>query len=130
MLGKSQIARLMAFGVVLGMLATLNIRLRPNSFLNPVRGSFAFVTAIPAGWLSVWLTRMAGKLSADQLLPGIAVAGATAMMIDGIALKWFPGVYGFNDKVMILGAAWLLWGYGVALAVAVIWAARLRRTIA
>jgi hypothetical protein len=52
------------------------------------------------------------------------------MMLDGAALKWFSGVYGFDEKTLRLGAAGLLWGYGVAFAVAVIWTAWLRRKVA
>ncbi len=52
------------------------------------------------------------------------VVGALAMMIDGVALRWFPGVYGSDPVVLRLGAAWLLWGYGVSLGIAVIMAAR------
>jgi hypothetical protein len=46
-----------------------------------------------------------GRLSADQLLAGVALVGAVAMMMDGAALKWFSGVYGFDEKTLRLGAA-------------------------
>jgi hypothetical protein len=47
------------------------------------------------------------------------------MMMDGAALKWFSGLYGFDEKTLRVAAAGLLWGYGVAFAIAVIWAGRL-----
>jgi hypothetical protein len=47
------------------------------------------------------------------------------MMMDGAALKWFCGLYGFDEKTLRVAAAGLLWGYGVAFAIAVIWAGRL-----
>jgi hypothetical protein len=127
MLRKMQIGMLVALSVALWIVVTLNIRLRPDALLDPVKGSIPFVTAPLAGWLSVWLCKVVGRLSADQLLSGVAVVGAVAMMLDGAALRWFSGVYGFDEKTLRLGAAWLLWGYGVAFAIAVIWAARLRR---
>lgn len=44
------------------------------------------------------------------------------MMIDGVALRWFPHVYAGNDMVTRYAAAWLLWGYSlgawIALAIA------------
>jgi hypothetical protein len=81
------------------------------------------------GWLSVWLCKIVGRLSTDQLLPGVSVVGAVAMMMDGAALKWFSSVYGFDERTLRLGAAGLLWGYGVAFAWAVIWTSRSRRKL-
>jgi hypothetical protein len=130
MLRKSQIVILSALGVVLWLGVALNIRFRPQTFLDPVRGTLRFVVAPLAGWISVWLCKLVAKLSPDQLLPGVAVAGAAAMMMDGAALRWFSTLYGFDERTLRIGAAWLLWGYGVAFAVAVIWAARLQRRIA
>jgi hypothetical protein len=129
MLRKSQISALVLLAVALWTLVTLNIRLRPDSLLGPTTGLIPFVTAPLAGWLSVWLCKLVGKLSTDQLLPGVALVGAVAMMMDGAALKWFSGVYGFDEKILRLGAAALLWGYGVAFAIAVIWVARSQRQL-
>jgi hypothetical protein len=127
MLGKRQIGRLVALGAALWFLVALYIRLRPGAFLDPVAGTIAFLTAPIAGWLSVLLCRSVGKLSASQLLPGVTLVGAVAMMLDGAALRWFSGIYGFNERALHLGAAWLLWGYGVAFAVVLAWEGRLRR---
>jgi len=35
-------------------------------------------------------------------------------------LHWAPRVYGQVDTSIRLGAAWLLWGYGVAFAITVL----------
>jgi len=45
---------------------------------------------------------------------GVAVVGVVAMMLDGAALRWFPGLYGFDEKTLRLGAAWLLYGASLA----------------
>jgi hypothetical protein len=127
MLRKTQILLLVSLAIALWLLVTLNIRLRPQSILDPVRGLIPFVAAPLAGWLSVWLCKVVGKLSSEQLLPGVALVGAVAMMMDGAALKWFSGVYGFDEKTLRIAAAGLLWGYGVAFAVAIMWVARRQR---
>ena len=129
MLSKTQVFPLVLLGIALWALVTLNIRLRPDAVVDPIHGLILFVTAPLGGWLSVWLCKLVGRLSTQQILPGIALVGAVAMMIDGVALKWFSGVYGFDEKVLRVAAAGLLWGYGVAFAVAVIWAARSERQI-
>lgn len=46
------------------------------------------------------------------------------MMIEGLVIRWAPGVYGPDETIVRLGSAWLLWGYGVSLAVALTFAAR------
>jgi hypothetical protein len=126
-LSKRQIAWLAALGVVLWIAVAIDIRLRPDVLLDPLLGSIFFLAAPLAGWLSVWLCKVVGRLSPDQLVPGVAVVGAVAMMMDGAALQWFSGIYGFDDKALRLDAAWLLWGYGVAFAVAFLWTAWSRR---
>jgi hypothetical protein len=125
-----QVVALASLAVALWFLVTLNIRLMPNSFTDPVAGSITFIMALPGGWISVWLTKWVGKLSWDQVLPGVAVVGAVAMMMDGAALRWFPSLYSSDDTTVRLGAAWLLWGYGVGLGVAALMAARARRDVA
>ena len=124
MLRFKQIAALVLLAAGLWLLVTLNIRLRPASLTDPVHGTMAFLLAFPGGWLSVLLARWVGRLSAEQLLPGVSVVGAVAMMLDGAALRWFAPMYGSDDTTLRLGAAWLLWGYGAALAVALVMAAR------
>jgi hypothetical protein len=126
MLRKTQIFLLVFLGIALWLLVAVNIRLRPDAIVDPIRGLIPFVAAPLGGWLSVWLCKFVGRLTAEQLLPGVALVGAVAMMMDGAALKWFSGLYGFDEKILRVAAAGLLWGYGVAFAVAVIWAARLR----
>ena len=127
MLGRTQIGRLVALGAVLWFLVALYIRFRPGAFQEPVSTAILFVTAPITGWLSVLLCRSVGRLSANQLLPGVALVGAVAMMLDGVALRWFSGIYGFDERALHLGAAWLLWGYGVAFAVVLVWQGWSRR---
>ena len=124
MLKPKQIVALVLLAAGLWLLVTLNIRLRPASLTDPVRGTIAFLLAFPGAWLSVLLASWVGRLSAQQLLPGVSVVGAAAMMLDGAALRWFAPIYGNDDTTLRLGAAWLLWGYGAALAVALVMTAR------
>lgn len=126
MLRKNQVWPLIVLGIAFWALVMLNIRLRPRAVLDPVQGLVPFIAAPLLGWLSVWLCQRIARLSAEQLLPGVALAGAVAMMIDGLVLKWWSGLYGMDEQMLRVAAAGLLWGYGVALAVALLWALRLR----
>jgi hypothetical protein len=129
MFRTTQIVSLVALGAALWLLVTLNIRYHPDAELDPVKGTMGFIKAPIGGLISVWLCKFVGRLSADQLLPGVAVVGAVAMMMDGAALRWFSDFYGFNETALRLSAAGLLWGYGVAFAVALFWTAWWRRKI-
>ena len=119
-----QTIRLVLLSLALWLAATLYIRFLPNALTDPLRGNLGFLTTLPMAWLSVWLVKICGRLTVDQLIPGVAVVGAVAMMIDGAALRWTHQIYGSNETAVRLGAAWLLWGYGVSLAVALGWAVK------
>jgi hypothetical protein len=114
---------LVALGFMLWMLATLYIHFAPRAFTSPLHGTLGFITALPIGWLSIRLVRHCARLERSQLVAGSALVGAIAMMIDGLALRFFPWVYSADSEVLRPASAWLLWGYGVSLAVA-LWLAR------
>ena len=86
----TQTIRLVLLSLALWIAATLYIRFLPSALTDPLQGNLGFVTTLPAAWLSVWLVKICGKLTAGQLMPGVAVVGAVAMMIDGAALRWLP----------------------------------------
>ena len=114
MLTSRQFLVLIFLGIVFWALATAQIRWMPGS----ITGAITFVTSLPVGWISVWIAQRCAFLSREQLPTGIIVCGATAMMIDGAVLHWAPHVYGLDEITVRLGAAWLLWGYGVAFGIA------------
>jgi hypothetical protein len=101
------------------LLATLYIHWLPNVFLSPTRSALGFVTTLPIAWLSVVAIRYIARLTPQQLLAGVGVVGAIAMMVDGIVLRFLPQVYSQDPSVFRPASAWLLWGYGVSLAIAV-----------
>lgn len=126
MLSRRQVVRLGALGLAMWGGAALLIRLRPAAFTDPLIGALGFAAMLPVGWLSVWLIVRLAALSSDQVLAGVAVVGALAMCIDGVVLRWSPGVYGVGELPRLAGA-WLLWGYGVSLAIALTFSPHTRR---
>jgi len=120
MLQTRQVLVLIALGLAFWGLATLSIRWSGHAIVEPVAGAVMFATSLPVGWLSVRLTRSLAGLSGEQLVPGVMLAGALAMLIDGAVLHWAPQTYGPDDLVVRLGSAWLLWGYGVSFAFALV----------
>jgi hypothetical protein len=122
MLTRRQVAILVALGVLFWIAAAAAIRSSPRNLTDPVRGAIGFVTTFPIAWLSVRLTKRLAGLSREMLVRGVALASASAMLIDGAVLRWAPRVYAANDTVIRFGSAWLLWGYGVSLGIALLMA--------
>lgn len=117
---------LVALGAIFWFLAALVIR-----FLGP--GVFApgsavlllvFALAVPIAWGFVWLgTAIAGARGA-AVVPAVAIMAATAMLLDGVALTWFPALYGLPPASLVIVGACLLWGVGWCLVIAFLWGRR------
>jgi hypothetical protein len=122
MLKPWQVAALALLGAAMWGFVTFNIHAHPEAAFAPGKGLRLLVTAPIAGAVSVWLCKLAGRLKPDQLVPGVALVGAVAMLMDGIALRWSPALYSPDDKVLALTGADLLWGYGAGLLAALVWA--------
>jgi hypothetical protein len=120
---NARITILLLLGFVLWLLATLYIHFVPRAFTSPLHGAIGFIIALPIGWLSIRLVRRCACLDRSELVAGSALVAAVAMMIDGLALRFFPWVYSGEPEVLRPASAWLLWGYGVSLAIA-LWLAR------
>jgi len=118
MLTPRQMSILAPTAILFWIVATAAIRFFPGAFVEPLRGDLAFATSIPVCWLCVVAVRRWAGLAREQLVAGVAFVVALAMLIDGSALRWAYQVYGDGGEVYRLGAAWLLWGYGVSLAIA------------
>jgi len=129
MLAPSQVLRLVLVSLALWFAATLYIRLFPSAMLDPVMGGLSFFTTVLFAWLSIVIIRAIARLNADQLIAGVSVVGTVAMMIDGAVLHWWPAIYGESETVVRLGAAWLLWGYGVSLGITLLMTRSIRRSV-
>jgi hypothetical protein len=118
MSNAARITMLAALGLGMWALATLYIHFLPTAFTSPIHSAMSFITAVPIGWLSVRFVRRCARLARSQLVAGTAWVAAVAMTIDGLALRFFPWVYSTDLAVFRPASAWLLWGYGVSLAMA------------
>ncbi len=120
MLATRQVAVLAGLGLLFWIGATAWIRWFPQWLVDPLDGGIVFLVSVPACWLCILAARRVAQLSPEQLVVGTAVVVAVATLIDASALRWMPGVYAGSDLVRRLGAAWLFWGYGVSLGIALL----------
>jgi len=119
-LRRGQIASLATLGVVLWLLFALLIRysIPTGLFGNAAASALLFAAAFPLAWLMIRLCRRVAALSPGQVVPGVVVASAAALSCDGLALTWAPNLYGPDAASILPAAAWLFWGVGVSLALA------------
>jgi len=127
MLKYWQIALLIVLAVALWGFVAFNIARHPQQPLDYSRAIWSHAAAPIGGAISILLCKFVGRLSASQILPGVVIVGAVAMMLDAVAIRWFPSLYGTTEPALMLVGADLMWGYGVAFVMAVAWAAWVHR---
>jgi hypothetical protein len=100
------------FGLIGWFIAAMFIRVAiPLGWFAPPLTAVMFIAAVPASWLLVELVRrLAG--GAD-LLARVTIMCVVALLLDGLALVWLPGLYGASGAELLAPAAWLLFGVGV-----------------
>jgi hypothetical protein len=79
-----------------------------------------YVLTIPVAWLTVKGIVLASNLSGVNISIAVVIMTITATLLDGVAIAWFPSLYGLPTAAHLLAAAWLLWFVGVALGISVI----------
>jgi cation transport ATPase len=99
-------------GIIFWFAAAMIIR-----FLGPIFfGSgtvlqvVAFVITIPIAWVFFWLGVTLARAKGTVVMPTMVVMSFTAMLLDGVALTFFPTLYG---PTYAIGGAWILWGLGL-----------------
>ena len=104
-----------AWGVLLWFAAAMAIHFAPEvMFGRGMATVIAFAASLPLGWMAVRATRRIAALTPAQVLPGVTIACASAMLCDGIGFTW-TSVYGAAHPDLVPAAAWLLWGVAVIL---------------
>ncbi len=116
-LTPAQMVLLAAFGALLWFAAAMLMRLiGPMGALQGMGRVILYVLVIPATFPFVLIARKLATLRPDQTAHGVTVATAVATLLDGIALAWFPTLYGTDIGQVAAAGAAILWGAGVGLA--------------
>jgi hypothetical protein len=120
-LTNGQTLILVVIGAALWFLAAVILRIiAPMGALEGATRGLTYALVIPGTLPFVALTRILAGLRHDQMVTGIAVVTATALLIDGIVVAWFPVVYGGALPQVTNSEAAILWGAGVGLVLAFI----------
>lgn len=107
-------------GVVFWLLAALFIRSCGGFFFRGptalLLGLFAACLPLSQGFMQTakWL----GGLSPPELYDAMVVMTGIATLFDGVAIVFFPSLYGPSARHVMLGAGLILWAVGCGLAIA------------
>jgi hypothetical protein len=120
-LAQRQFGICVAIGVVFWFLAALFCRFAaPAGWFGGLGSLALFVVALPSLWVAVVIMRRAAGLSAAQIFPGMSVGTMAAAMCDGVAITWAPWLYGGVTPGLAPAAAWILWGAGAGMLIALV----------
>ncbi len=120
-LNSTQIVILIIYGAVLWLLAAMLVRtLGPAGALDGIWRLVTYAAVVPGTVPALLLARKLARIARDQMLAGIAIVTATALLLDGIAHAWFPALYGTDPILIVKGAAAIFWGAGVGLVLALL----------
>lgn len=105
-----------AIGAALWLAAALLLgALGPRGIYEGSNRVILYLLVIPGTWpVLPMMVRLAG-LAKSQLGLGMAFGTMVAVVLDGMALAWWPALYGGSDYVAGAGAV-ILWGGGVGMA--------------
>lgn len=111
-------------GALLWLVAALLLRwLGPQGVYDGTARLWLYLLIVPGTFPFLLMVERLAGLARHQLFAGVAVVTMAAMFLDGVALAWFPGLYGAGTALHAGAGGTILWGAAVGLALA-LWRAR------
>ena len=114
-----QLISLVLLGILFWLVAAMIVRYAGP--LGAFEGLWAFVTfgaAVPITVLFIAMMKLATGLPGGRTVFGVSILVCVATLLDGVAITWFTGLYGADPATNLGGAALILWGVGLGLAMA------------
>ncbi len=114
-LTPTQIVKLLGVGFFYAVLVWVFIRFQgPAGAFRGVNQVINYISIIPITFGTIALARwIGGSLAKRHTLTVLAIGAIAGPIPEGIALGWFPSLYGNDPVVLVRGLAWLLWAIGV-----------------
>ena len=112
-------------GLILGVLIAfgfaLLIRLIPANLLNEVLPRIAlYAVQVPAALVFIPIARVVARFRAENPRMVLLWAAAGALAFDGLALGFWPSLYGQEGTALAVLAALLLWAFAWIVAAALL----------
>jgi hypothetical protein len=116
-----QMAFCVGYGLALWMGAIFLVRAMAGmGALSGVGLIIAFIVLIPATIPAVLLTQRVMGPSKAQLLVGVSIISAIALLLAGLSFSFSPSFYGTHPALVISAAGFILWGGGIGLVLALL----------
>lgn len=114
-ISQKQFVLSIVVGAVLWFVAALMLQVMGPMGIYEGPSRFILYALIIPGTVPFLLVgfRIAG-LAGHQRFVGVSVMLMAAMLLDGIALAWFPALYGGTPALVAGAGGTILWGAGVA----------------
>ncbi len=127
-LSAGQAGALVPIGIALWFVAAMLLRqIAPLGVFEGTARLFLYALTVPGTWPFVLATQRLVRLNPAQIVPGVALLTAAALLADSIVFAWFPWIYGAAEYHRDCAAA-VFWGAGVGLLLSFALAARQPRT--
>ncbi len=115
-LTSRQLTILIVNGAILWFLAALVCRFAGTvGWFEGANRAILYAAVIPGTLPFVFLLRRLAQLADHQVALGMVVATTTALILDGLALAWYPQLYGAGAAQTAASGAVILWGAGIAI---------------
>lgn len=130
-LTQSQITGLISLGAFLWAVGVVKIRYGAHiCYVTSLRRIITCLASIPISYTMIAGAEYLFAIPASQRITMVTLVTTTTLILDGIAMTWFPSLYEnesikkTNPRSAIalsrMGAGWLLYGTGFALGLALI----------
>ena len=106
-------------GAALWLAAALLLRwLGPLGIHDGAARVILYALVLPGTYPFNLLIKAIARLERGQMVQALALGTAVATLLDGIALAWFPNLYGIGIEMHMGAATVILWGAGVGILLA------------
>jgi hypothetical protein len=109
------------YGAFLWFVAAMIVRnIGPMGAFAGIALVITYALVIPGTVPAILLGQKLIGLVKSQIAGSVMIMTATALLLDGVALNFFRGLYGNDPVIVMAGAALILWGAGVGLVLAIL----------
>ena len=131
MLKTSKIILFIGLGIIFWFAAAMFVRLADSAVFTPANPLLIvlYVVSIPVTLALNWIASVVSRVPMQDMFEPAVIMTIIATLLDGVAITWVTQLYGDNPSQVMLGAAWILYGAGLGL----LWAwvfAKMRRSAA
>lgn len=119
-----EIAVMAVLGAVFWLAFALLVRvMEPVGLLQGAARAVVFALAVPGTLGLIWGIGRVMRYPAARMVEAVGIITGVAIILDGLAFGFFPGLYGQAASHQVAGAGLILWGGGWGM-VAALWLQR------